>query len=107
MKKQQKRVFIIIAAACILYLGVFGSAPFINKYWFPKEIRKYIISNKYPQGECLRSTRWGVNPKKVIGYKEYKSHTNYLLQDQDRYEHYQQVSAFEVENYAVKTSCRI
>lgn len=107
MFKKQKWVFYLIGFSFIIYLGLFGATPFISKYWFPKEIRSYLMANKYSQGECLRSNRWGVNPKKVIGYKEYKSHTNYLLKDMDRHEHYQLVSALEVENYALKTTCRI
>lgn len=110
MKKKKghnKKIFSILGIFGFLYVGVFGSAPFISKYWFPKEVRTYLISPKYEQGQCLRSKRWGVNPKKVVGYKETKKQSFYLLRDLDRHEHLQYLSQYEVNRHGIKSSCRI
>tara|TARA_Y100000385_G_C12591619_1_gene424946 strand:+ start:150 stop:446 length:297 start_codon:yes stop_codon:yes gene_type:complete len=89
-----------------LVLGPIAGSGIFNKYWLPPEVRQYVIPPKYDAGVCLSSNRWGVNPKVVIGHKESKSRSNYLLKDHDRYQHLQYVSSFQVEKYATVVACR-
>lgn len=89
-----------------LILGPIAGSGLINKYWLPPEVRQYVIPPKYDAGVCLSSKRWGVNPKIVIGHKESKHRSNYLLKDNDRYEQLQYVSSLQVERHAKKVACR-
>jgi len=107
MKKNKKIIFCLLGLLLFGYVGLFGSSPFISKYWFHPEIRKYLIASKFDQGICLSSSRWGVSPKKVIGYKESKNNSYYLLQDVDRHEHLQYISKLEVDRIGRRISCRI
>jgi hypothetical protein len=105
MKK--KKYFFLIGFFWLAYVGLFGSTPFINLYWFHPEVRKYIVSSKFSEGECIKSSRWSVNPKRVVGHKEENRNSHYLLKDLDRHEHLQYISKIEVESHGYKASCRI
>ena len=107
MKKRVKMAIIAIFFTAFVYAGLFSSTPFINKYWLHPKIRKYFVLNQFQKGDCLSSKYWGVNPKKVIGYKESEAKSFYLLQDIDRHEHLQYIPKLEVESIGNKTSCRI
>jgi len=107
MKVKPKHSFYIIGLVGLIYVGLFGSTPYINKYWLHPEVRKFLVTSKFEQGVCLRSSRWGVSPKKVIGYKESQNDSFYLLQDVDRHEHLQYISKLEVDSLGERISCRI
>jgi hypothetical protein len=89
-----------------IFLGSVSSSGLFSKYWLPPQVRKYVLTPKFAAGTCLSSKRWGVNPKVVIGHKEGQKFSNYLLKDHDRYEHMQYISSDNVEQFAVKVSCR-
>lgn len=89
-----------------LIVGPIAGSGLFNKYWLPASIRSYVIPPKYSSGACLASKRWGVNPKIVIGHKEKKNGSGYLLKDHDRYQHMQYISSEQVDLYAHKVSCR-
>jgi hypothetical protein len=81
---------------------------FVNPYWFPPVVQKYILPFKFSEGDCIKSPRmWGVNPKRVFGYKIKQNESFYLLKDLDRYEDFQYISKHTVEKHAEKSSCRL
>lgn len=89
------------------YFLIFGNIPFVNKYILPKEFSELLVVKKFSKGQCVRSDRWGINPKKVIGYKDQNNRSYYLLKDNDRHEHLQYISQYEVNRYGKMASCRI
>ncbi len=97
----------IIGIFITIILGSLAGSGAISKYWFPVEIRKFLVTPKYKTGQCIRSSkRWGVNPKIIIGYKETKRKNGYLVKDLDRHEHYEFLSKLEVEKFAEVIKCR-
>jgi hypothetical protein len=99
-----KKYIVIFFLVALFYL--FGH-KLINKYWFPQSIQKYLVSQKFEEGDCLSADKvWGVNPKRVLGMKYKNNEIFYLLIDVDRYEEHQLMDKNIVERYAQKIYCQ-
>jgi hypothetical protein len=100
-------LFLFSMLTLVTFFGLPKGMKLVNKYWFPPEIRKYLLPVKYQPGTCIESPgRWGVQRKRVLGYSYKNYRTGYLLQDMDRYEHTQYIKKGPVERYARTVACR-
>lgn len=101
--KWVSRTFLCI----ILFTGLLALAKdLINPYWLPKRYRSFVRSPQFSSGVCISNKRWGVRNKKVVGFKGTADGRDYLLVDEDRYEHSQYVSKIEVDKYSKTVACR-
>lgn len=98
--------FLFLSLLLVIYVGIPNNLKLVNKYWFPHEIRKYLLPQKFKEGSCISSkSQWGVPQKKVIGYSYKAGKEGYLLMDMDRYEHMQFVQKEKAELIAYSAFC--
>lgn len=99
--------FLFLSLSVVVFFGLPSNLKLVNKYWFPYEIRKYLLPKSFKDGACIESKKhWAVSRKKVIGFSYENNNEGYLLMDMDRYEHMQFIKKEKVEQIASSTFCR-